>query len=153
MSDYPQSIEELNLEAVEFPPAAIEAMRRLARARPWRGTTEQRKRKLLVLNADLAAAYGVPEPRVSFGLGDERSDRSCYISALQTIVLRGRNLSVISFTHEWFHHLLGASEHDVCRHSLALFKRCFPRSWKRLRFEGHIARSQRPARGDIGWQQ
>ena len=68
-------------------------MRRLARSRPWRGTAEQRKQKLLALNADLALAYDVTAPRVTFGLADERSDRSCYIPALQTIVLRGRNLT------------------------------------------------------------
>lgn len=153
MSDYPTNIADLDLDSVQFPPAAVEAMQRLARSRPWRGTIEQRKRKLLALSADLAAAYGVAEPRVTFGQSDERSDRSCYIPALQTIVLRGRNVSVISFTHEWFHHLLGASEHEVCRHSLALFKRCFPRSWERLRFEGHVARADRPTRGDIGGEQ
>lgn len=154
MNDYPKSIAELDLDSVQFPPAAIEAMRRLARSRPWRGTLEQRKRKLLALSADLAAAYGVPAPRVVFGLDGGDSGRSCYIPALQTIVLRGQAISVISFTHEWFHHLLGASEHDVCRHSLALFKfeRCFPRSWARLRFEGHMARADRPLRGDSGEQ-
>jgi hypothetical protein len=125
-------------------------MRLLARSRPWRGTIAQRKRKLLRLNADLAAACGVPAPCVTFGLADERSDRSCYIRALKMIVLRGRNLSVISFTHEWFHHLLGSSEHDVCRHSLALFRLCFPRSWSRLRFEGHMARADRANRRNDG---
>lgn len=140
MNAYPRHITELDLDSIGFPPAAIEAMRRLARSRPWRGTADERKQKLLALNAALAAAYGIPAPRVVFALADERSDRSCYIPALQTVILRGRNLSVISFTHEWFHHLLGSSEPDVCRHSLALFKRCFPRSWGRLRFEGHMAR-------------
>ena len=142
MNAYPQSIAELNLGSIQFPPAALAAMRRLARSRPWRGTADERKQKLLALNAALAAAYGVPAPRVVFAMADERSDRSCYIPAMTTIILRGRNLSVISFTHEWFHHLLGSSERAVCSHSLALFKRCFPRSWANLRFEGHMARKR-----------
>lgn len=147
MDQYPRSIAELDLESVEFPPAAIEAMRKLARSRPWRGTISQRKRKLLALSVDLAVAYGLPAPRVIFDLEGEDSDRSCYYPASQTVILRGRNLSVISMAHEVFHHILGASEHDVCRHSLALFKMCFPRSWERIRFEGHMARAQQPLRG------
>ncbi len=152
MSDYPQSIEELDLESVQFPPAAIEAMRRLARSRPWRGTIAQRKRKLLRLNADLAAAYGVPAPRVIFGLDGGDSGRSCYLPSLNTIIMRGTEPSVISLTHEVFHSILGSSEREVCRASLSLFKKCFPLSWKRLRFEGHMARTDRSARGGIGGQ-
>ncbi|MGC4033116.1 MAG: hypothetical protein QM754_15545 [Tepidisphaeraceae bacterium] len=150
MNAYPRNVAELDLDSIHFPPAAIDAMRRLARSRPWRGSAEERKQKLLALNAALAAAYGVPAPRVTFGLADERSDRSCYLPALQTIILRGRNLSVISFTHEWFHHLLGSSEHAVCGHSLALFKQCFPRSWARLRFEGHMAQRGEPLGSAVG---
>jgi hypothetical protein len=150
MNDYPKSIEELDLDSVQFPPAAIDAMRRLARSRPWRGTISQRKRKLLRLNADLAAAYGVPAPRVLFGLDGGDSGRSCYIPALNTIIMRGTEPSVITLTHEVFHCILGSSEREVCRASLSLFKRCFPRSWKRLRFDGHMARARRRSRGADG---
>jgi hypothetical protein len=146
MNDYPNSIDELDLDAVQFPPAAIEAMRRLARSCPWRGTIAQRKRKLLRLNADLAAAYRVPAPRVVFGLIGDDSGRSCYVPALNTIILRGTDPSVITLTHEIFHCILGPSEREVCRASLSLFKRCFPRTWKRLRFDGHMARANSRSR-------
>src|SRR4051794_19371671 len=151
MHQYPNSIEELDLDSAQFPPAAIEAMGNLARSRPWRGTVSQRKRKLLAFAAELSAAYDRPAPTVVFDLHDEDSDRSCYYPSSQTVILRGKNLSVISMAHEVYHHILGASEHDVCRHSLALFRLCFPRSWARLRFEGHMARrTERRTRGEIG---
>ena len=140
MSQYPRSIKELDLDSAQFPPAAIDAMRRLARSRPWRGTISPRQRKLRTFAADLSAAYGLPAPTIIFDLKGEDSDRSCYYSMTKTVALRGRNLSVISLTHEVYHHILGGCEHDVCRHSLGLFKKCFPKSWSRLRFEGHMAR-------------
>lgn len=152
MSQYPNSIHELDLDSCQFPPAAVEAMRKLARSRPWRGSISERKQKLLTLAVDLSAAYGVPVPRVTFDLRGEDSGGSCYYPDSRTIILRGAHLSVISMAHELFHHILGPSEHEVCRHSLSLFKRCFPLSWERLCFEGHMAR-RRSVRGNGGGHQ
>ena len=67
------------------------------------------------------------------------SGSSCYSPATDTIILRGR-LSVVSFLHEWGHHLFGRSEYKASGWSLNLFRRIFPRSWARLRFDGHMVR-------------
>ena len=88
MNDYPTGIVELDLDSMEFPPAALEAMRRLARSRPWRGTTAERKLKLLPLNADLAAAYGVTEPRVAKPEGSVTQAASLATHAVHQVVVK-----------------------------------------------------------------
>jgi hypothetical protein len=142
-SDYPRSVEELDLDSVVLDEHVIEAVRRFAKAKPYRGSLDERKQKFVGLNADLAAACRVSPPRILFEINErEDSGESGYSPFLDTIVLRGR-LSVITMLHEWGHRIFGRSEYQACRWSLALFKRCFPRSWKRLRFEGHMARAGR----------
>lgn len=139
--DYPQSIEELDLDSVVLDDGVVEAVRRFARSKPYRGTIEQRKAKFQKLNEDLAAACGVAAPSLVFDLNEgEDSGQSAYSPFLNVIVLKGR-LSVITMLHEAGHGLLGVSETQACRWSLALFRKCFPRSWRRLRFEGHMARA------------
>jgi len=137
--DYPKSVENLDLDAVDLKPGLIAAVKEFARSRPWRGSLDERKAKFLRLNDALATAHRVPAPRLIFEI-DERVDsrRSVYIPALNTIIIRGR-LSVVTFLHEWAHKMFGPSEFKACEFSLALFRKCFPNSWGRLRFEGHMA--------------
>ena len=139
MREYPASIDELDLDSVKFPPAVLEAVKAFSQSRPWRGSIEERKDKFLRLNNALAAAYSLPSPRLIFAIDEcVDSGSSVYISDLDTIIIRGR-LSSITFLHEWGHKLLGPSEFKACEFSLALFRKCFPKSWGRLSFNGHMA--------------
>lgn len=138
---YPNSVAEVVDPRKRFKPAALRAVRAFARSRPFFGSVAERQEKFRVLNAALANAYGVAEPKLVFGTDQSRdSGSSCYIPRLNTIILRGR-LSVVTFLHEWGHRLHGRSEYKACRWSLNLFRRCFPKSWSRLRFDGHMVRA------------
>ncbi len=64
------------------------------------------------------------------------------------ILLRGR-LSVITMLHEIGHALHGRSERTACAWSLAYFRACFPKSWERLRFSGHMATTQASLGGEM----
>lgn len=143
--DYPASAQEILVAGKKYHPNALRAVRKFARAKPWQGTLSDRQTKLRQLNHDLAAAYGIVEPQLVFGevnrdAGDSGS--SCYIPTVQAIILRGR-LSVVTYLHEFAHHLYGNSEQIACRWSVNLFRRCFPKSWQKLRFEGHMVRTDR----------
>ena len=136
----PATVSELD-PSMKFKPAVLAAVRAYARSRPWRGgTLEERRDKIRALYAALAIAYKLPMPRLVFGdNGEGDSGCSCCIPAMGVGILRGRTSS-ISALHEWAHYVYGPSERQACRWSLNLFRRCFPRSWARLRFEGHMAR-------------
>jgi hypothetical protein len=138
-SDYPNDVSEVLDATMTFRPAALRAVRAYAKSKPWRGTLEERRQKIRVLYASLAAAYGVPEPTLVFGDdGEGDSGRSGAIPAMGVVILRGR-ISAVTALHE-FAHLLRKDERGACRWSLNLFRRCFPKSWGRLRFDGHMAR-------------
>src|SRR5438874_2436465 len=110
MNDYPQSIDELDLDAVRLAPEIVDAARRFAASRPWRGTLKQRKAKFRTAIRDICVAAGAKRPRVIFAVDEETdSGRSSCVPALGLIVLRGR-LSVITALHEVMHLLHGASE-------------------------------------------
>jgi hypothetical protein len=139
--NYPKTVAEVLDDQITFRPAVLRAVRAYAKSKPWRGTLEERRQKIRTLYAALAAAYGIPTPTLVFGdNGDGDSGRSCAIPAMRTVVLRGKT-SAITALHE-FAHLLGKDEHGACRWSLNLFRRCFPRSWSRLTFEGHMMRKR-----------
>lgn len=140
MPDYPQSVSEVIDLTAKYRPAVLAAVRRFAASKPYRGTLEERRAKFATLNRELAAAYDVEPPILVFeGDGTGDSGASCYSPATRTITMRGR-LSMISLTHEWSHFRHGRSERKACHWSLNLFRRCFPTSWQRLRFEGHMVR-------------
>src|SRR4051812_48953836 len=135
--NYPATVAEILDPGLTFRPAALRAVRAFARGKPWRGSTARRKEKFRRLNRELAAAYGIAEPRLSFA-GVEagaHSGASNYRPACHTITLRGK-LSVLTYLHE-FAHARGADERQACRWSVNLFRRCFPRSFARCRAVGH----------------
>ncbi len=135
--NYPATVQEILDPAMTFRPAALRVVRAFARRRPWRGTVARRKQKFRRLNRELAAAYGIAEPRLVFqGVeADADSGRSNYRPASHTITLAGK-LSVLTYLHE-FAHARGADERQACRWSVNLFRRCFPRSFARCRAVGH----------------
>ena len=141
-SQYPQTVVECLDPSRKYKPAVLRAVRAFGRAKPWTGTIAERQAKFRELNVALSAAYGVEPPKLVFGSNPERdSGSSCYIPALNAIILHG--YSVVSYLHEFAHFLFGRSERKACAWSLNLFRRCFPRSWTRLRFEGHMVRAER----------
>ncbi|MCY2953597.1 MAG: hypothetical protein NTU53_16700 [Planctomycetota bacterium] len=147
VQDYPNDLFALLAEKMTFRGGAIRVVRRIAKSKFWRRTQEEQKALLRALNASLAVIHNVQWPQLVFGLNEQEPDSSriCFVPAPNTIILRGKyRLSIISFLHEWGHRLYGASEFTACKFSLQLFRRCFPRSFARLRFEGHRARKARP---------
>lgn len=144
-NDYPRTVAEVLDPSMKFRPAALRAVKRFARRRPWAGTVEERQVKFRDLNKELAEAYEIPEPQLVFGkLDGSDSGRSCYIPAMNAIILSGK-LSVVTMLHEWGH-TRGMGERAACRWSVNLFKRCFPKSFSRCRFERHMLRA--PNRAD-----
>ena len=139
MTQYPQSLEAALGCPFKYPPATLRAVKAFARSKPWRGTFEERQAKFRQLHADLCRVYGLTLTLKIIGDGTGDSGGSYYSRGGNVIVLAGR-LSVITFLHEWGHAVKGGSEFEACRWSLRLFQRCFPKSWGRLRFEGHVAR-------------
>jgi hypothetical protein len=136
-ANYPATVQEVLDPAMRFKLAALRAVRVFARRKPWRGTVARRKAKFARLNRDLAAAYGLAEPRLAFrGVeANAPSGASHYRPATHTITLAGR-LSVLTYLHE-FAHARGGDERRACRWSLNLFRRCFPRRFARCRAVGH----------------
>jgi len=49
-------------------------------------------------------------------------------------------VSIIHGLHELGHHLFGSRELIACRFSTHLFQDCFPKSFEKLRWSGHILR-------------
>lgn len=138
---YPRPDQILEHEMM-FPQEVVAAVRRFARSKPWRGTLVQRWHKFAQLNRQLSQACRI-EPPLLILHGDGKGDSGCsYYDALQhTIVMNGR-LSVVTFLHEYAH-ALGMDERDACRWSIQLFRTCFPRSFERCQFDGHVLRAKR----------
>jgi len=133
---YPESVVEVLDDQMTSPSAVLRAVQQFARARPWRGTVEERKAKFRTLNYDLAGAYGIFDPDLSFGIiNGSSSGSSHYCPSQHQIVLVGR-LSVVTFLHE-FAHSMDMGERDACRWSINLFRRCFPKEYSRLIHVGH----------------
>ena len=134
--NYPETVIEVLDDEMRFRPATLRAVQAFARSRPWRGSLEERKKKFLKVNHDLASSCDIPEPDLRFGHIDGSSSRgSYYRPSAHRIVTTGR-LSVVSYLHE-FAHALGKNEVDACRWSINLFRRCFPRQFSKLVHRGH----------------
>lgn len=67
----------------------------------------------------------------------EGTDSSCYNPRLKTIFI-DNSLSIITTLHEFGHHLFGPDETQACRWSIHLFKKVFPKTFEKLRWEGHM---------------
>jgi len=140
-SDYPRSVVEVLDQSMTFNPLALRAVQSFAQSHAWRGTIDERHQKFRRLHDDLCRIYGLdPQPRLI--IGNETlscSGNSCFIPAMNTIILRGR-LSVVTYLHE-VGHARGMNERRAARSSINLFRRCFPKSWSRVTFDGHMIRS------------
>lgn len=140
--NYPRSVEEVLDPEKKYKPAVLRAVKAFRARKPWRGTVAERQEKFRKLYAALAEAYQIAEPCLIFEANEQQgSGASCFVPASRTIILRGR-LSVVSALHEWAHFLFGFSEKTACSWSINLFCRCFPKSWARVQFDGHMIRSR-----------
>ena len=121
-----------------YKPAVLRALRAFAKSKPWAGSIEERQAKFRTLHSALAAAYYLEAPKLIFGDPERDSGSSCFIPSANTIILHG--LSVVSFLHEFAHFLFGRSEQKACSWSINVFRRCFPKSFSRCRFDGQMLR-------------
>ena len=139
MTEYPQSLPAALGQPLTFRPSTLRAAKSFASSKPWRGSLNERQQKFQQLHAALCQIYSVNPTLTFLGDGTGDSGDSNFQARTNVITLCGR-LSVITFLHEWGHVLKGRSEFEGCRWSLQLFKRFFPRSFSRLRWEGHVGR-------------
>jgi hypothetical protein len=137
---YPENLEQALGLPLRFPPATLKAVRAFAASMPWRGTFKERQSKFRLLHADLCRVYNVTPTLNIEGDGSGDSGGSHFQPGANVVMLTGR-LSVITYLHEFGHVLKGHDEFAACRWSLRLFRRCFPKSWGRLRWEGHVGRA------------
>ena len=137
-NSYPTSVNEVIDKQLSFSPDTLRTVVAFARSGPWQGSWNSRKKKFLRLNQALAVANGISEPELLFSLleGSTGSGASYYAPSQHRIVLVGK-LSVVTFLHE-FAHALGKDEREACRWSVNLFRRCFPRQYRRLVHCGHM---------------
>lgn len=135
--DYPSSVVEVLDDGAQFNQQALRAVKGFAADGPWTGSQNSRKEKFIRLNRELAAAYDIEAPNLTFGLINRTcSGASHYIPSRHKIVITGR-LSVVTYLHE-FAHARGLGERASCRWSINLFRRCFPEQFARLVARGHM---------------
>lgn len=124
------TVEQLIDDRKQYPEAVSEATKALARAKPWRGTDEERIQKLhayhCALNAVYETEYGLEVHSLSAdaATGGIQIDRTT-----ETIVITGK-ISIVNYMHAYTL-ARGAGRREAFKWSLNLFKRCFPRSFER----------------------
>ena len=100
------------------------------------GWSKQPKHKKWIALKDLVYTlciiHGVAPPIFVVDDGEWR-----YNPRTKTIKADYSNPSIISALHELGHHLYGTKELDACTFSVGLFKSCFPRAYRTLKWEGH----------------
>ncbi len=129
------TVASLLADGPEFPFEVIDAVKALARSKPWKGTLEERKAKFQAANEALADACDVKPLSILFGdLNGTSSLRSAYRRHQRTIYLSGK-LSVVTYLH-LLAAAMGLSPLERFRWSLSLFAAYFPRSFARCRQDG-----------------
>jgi hypothetical protein len=145
---YPATVQEVLDDGIKFKPAALTALNAFKKSQPWRGSIDEQHQKFRQLHEGLCSAYRLdPTPRLIFGNDHAScSGSSCFIPAVNTIVLRGR-LSVTTYLHE-FAHARKMNERQACRWSINLFKRVWPKLFARCRHDGHMLRAPNHEEGE-----
>lgn len=130
-----------------FNAPSVKATREFARSKPWRGSIEERKAKLVAYHAAISDAYGL-NTRLAFEIPDKEtsSAASSYSVRDNLITIRGK-VSVITYLY-----LLACARGLGIRKSVtwtvSLFARFFPRSFERLEFGDGLLIS-RPAGREV----
>src|SRR5688500_11398771 len=87
-NDYPKRVEDVLDRDMKFPVEVVACLKRFSQSKPWRGTSAERQAKFKMLHVALATASGVKVPQLVFAAPDDvDSSRSCYVPALDVIVL------------------------------------------------------------------
>jgi hypothetical protein len=138
---YPKTVAEVLNDQMTFRPAALTALRAFKASRPWRGSLDDRHQKFKTIHSALCEAYSLnPPPRLIFGNDHAScSGNSCFIPAMNVIILRGR-LSVVSYLHE-FGHARGMTERAAAAFSINLYRRIWPKLFARCIHDGHMLRA------------
>jgi hypothetical protein len=145
--NYPETVLEVLNPPVKFRPDVVEAVKRFALSKPYRGTLEERMEKFLGLHGELCGIYS-KQTRLTFAdIDGGDSGGSYYRPATDTITVTGK-LSVVTYLHE-FAHALGRDERGAVRWSVNLFRLCFPRSFARCVAVGHVLRQLGPRRRQV----
>ena len=146
--NYPETVLEVLNPPVKFRADVVEAVKRFARSKPYRGSLDERGDKLIVLHRELCAIYGKQTSLTLANIDGGDSGGSLYRPATDSITVTGK-LSVVTYLHE-FAHALGRDERGAVRWSVNLFRLCFPRSFARCVSVGHVLRRVGPPRRTIG---
>lgn len=138
----PQTLDEMVNPRQRFSPAALTAVRALARSKPWLGVWDERFQRLATCLRELCSAYETDAWQlVHVGARSGCSGGSRLVADLNRIELTGR-LSVVTMLHLFakarFGATTGADHVRAIRWSATLFKRCFPISFSRCRVAGGL---------------
>lgn len=138
MQNYPTK-EEILVEEIIFDKDTLQAMKlfksRWVQAKKEVKTIEvsaSRKKKLLKALVKEISKINKTKVKITF------KHNVCNYNYKTKIININESLSIISTLHELGHHLFGESELTACRWSVWLFKKTFPISYKKLRWDGHI---------------
>jgi len=88
--------------------------------------------KYLIVNITMVGHQNQPWPNIIIG------DAYYYMPTTMKICLDRNKPSIISTLHELGHHLYGPSELRACRWSIYLFRTCFPKMYKKLKWSNHL---------------
>lgn len=135
---YPETVAEVLDDNITYRSGTHDAMIKFKKSRPWRGTAKEMQHKLRQLNRDLAEVYGIEPPQIVFVR--KFAYGCCYFPIGNIVIMeveRDGRYSVATFLHE-FGHALGKNEKGTCRWSINLFRHHFPKSFERLKPDGHL---------------
>jgi len=141
LTHYPHSVAEVLKPRKKYSPAALRAARAFARSKPFAGTVADRQGKFRTLNAALAAAYGVDEPKLRFENEMQRDS--------------GSSRYILLHPGDQYDHLEGSIEcgdtaarmgssvvrsegRDCLLVEFESVSQMLSKSWARLEFDGHI---------------
>lgn len=100
----------------------------------WKDAGEENKyNQLHELIAAICVSLNEPQPHWTGNI-----DHWYYDPLEKTISADINKLSIISALHELGHHILGDSELEACRFSIGIFMKCFPNTYKKLVWDGHM---------------
>ena len=123
-------------DTVTYKPEVLQAVRELARAKPWQGSVAERQDKIRRVHKALCAIYD-KQTTLEFCTTAGDSGRSYFNPAADRIALHGR-LSVVTYLQMFAYAAFGRRPERVVIWSVNLFRRKFPLSWSRCHFEGHM---------------
>lgn len=136
MAGQPPYTKEDVLCDMEYPEAVLEAMKECRAKHIWRLPLNDKIEAVNALFERLCQIYNITEGHLIFALeeGATTSGRSTYHTPTKTITLAGK-FSMLTFLHEFAHLNGGQDELSCSKWAVNLFRKIFPVSFSRLRFQ------------------